>query len=391
MNLFEVLKKVDKNIGGSIFLNEKEIVLVTGKLYTSKEDKIKEKIEEYVSENYPDKFLAISVDFNKFEVSEENEFDTTEKTEVQIDEIEPLYMGFIETELIKDEYNFKLINVKNEERMNNAIRVMNFITPLILDENLRVIDGKLRLRLAKQNDIKKVPVMIIRTSDIQKNTLELVLNRSQEFQRWDYPKVDDFIDANPQIQPIVEPLGFFGRYVLPESFFANTVIQYKIDPFNTKQQQYHQEKGLANWAKIRRKQLEDNLKARKEQKEEKKPVPRVSIFDLQPTEEDFLETYDIEKEKQEFIDNYREVAGRVTDTLDKEIKKRLEETGQPWQGTRRTSEEKSRALEEKFRGQVEKSKKIPEEEKEKILNNLGDYAKYTITELEKQFKEDSDD
>ena len=387
MNLFENLKKIDKNIGGNLFLNEDEIILVTGKLFTNKEEEVKEEIKKYVNEKYPDKFLATSIDFNKFEVSEKS-FNTTEKTEVQLDEIEPLYMGFIETDLIKDNDNFKLINVKNEERVNNAIRVMNFITPLILDENLKIIDGKLRLRLAKQNDIKKVPVIIIKASDIQKNTLELVLNRSQEFQRWDYPKVDDFVDANPQIQPIVEPLGFFGRYVLPESFFANTVIQYKIDPFNTKQQQYDQEKGLAHWAKIRRKQIEDNLEARKKQKEEKKPTPRVSIFDLEPKKEDFLETYDIEKEKQEFIDNYREVADEVTNTLDKEIKKKLKAEGKPWQGTRRTTEQKARDHEKKLRKQVENSKKIPEDKKKEILDNLGNYANLTIRELEKQFRED---
>lgn len=387
MSLFEKLKKIDKNIGGNIFLNEDEIILVTGKLFTSKEKEVKEEIEKYVNEKYPDKFLATSIDFNKFEVSEEENFNTTEKTKVQLDEIEPLYMGFIETDLIKDNDNFKLINVKNEERMNNAIRVMNFITPLILDENLKIIDGKLRLRLAKQNNIKKVPVMVIKASDIQKNTLELVLNRSQEFQRWDYPKVDDFVDANPQIQPILEPLGFFGRYVLPESFFANTVIQYKIDPFNTKQQQYDQEEGLAYWAKIRRKQIEDNLKARKKQKEEKKPTPRVSIFDLQPKKEDFLETYDIEKEEKNFIDNYKETADRVTKTLDKEIKKKLKAEGKAWQGTRRSTEEKARDKREKFIKEIKASEKIPEERKTEILNNINDYAHYTIRELEKEENE----
>lgn len=387
MSLFEKLKKIDKNIGGNIFLNEDEIILVTGKLFTSKEKEVKEEIEKYVNEKYPDKFLATSIDFNKFEVSEEENFNTTEKTKVQLDEIEPLYMGFIETDLIKDNDNFKLINVKNEERMNNAIRVMNFITPLILDENLKIIDGKLRLRLAKQNNIKKVPVMVIKASDIQKNTLELVLNRSQEFQRWDYPKVDDFVDANPQIQPILEPLGFFGRYVLPESFFANTVIQYKIDPFNTKQQQYDQEEGLAYWAKIRRKQIEDNLKARKKQKEEKKPTPRVSIFDLQPKKEDFLETYDIEKEEKNFIDNYKETADRVTKTLDKEIKKKLKAEGKAWQGTRRSTEEKARDKREKFIKEIKASEKIPEERKTEILNNINNYAHYTIRELEKEENE----
>lgn len=387
MSLFEKLKKIDKNIGGNIFLNKDEIILVTGKLFTSKEKEVKEEIEKYVNEKYPDKFLATSIDFNKFEVSEEENFNTTEKTKVQLDEIEPLYMGFIETDLIKDNDNFKLINVKNEERMNNAIRVMNFITPLILDENLKIIDGKLRLRLAKQNNIKKVPVMVIKASDIQKNTLELVLNRSQEFQRWDYPKVDDFVDANPQIQPILEPLGFFGRYVLPESFFANTVIQYKIDPFNTKQQQYDQEEGLAYWAKIRRKQIEDNLKTRKKQKEEKKPTPRVSIFDLQPKKEDFLETYDIEKEEKNFIDNYKETADRVTKTLDKEIKKKLKAEGKAWQGTRRSTEEKARDKREKFIKEIKASEKIPEERKTEILNNINDYAHYTIRELEKEENE----
>jgi len=65
---------------------------------------------------------------------------------------------------------------------------------------------------------------------------------------------------------------------------------------------YNQEWGLAKWAEIRRKQIEENLEKKKAQKKPKSK-PKISLFDLSPKEEDFLPTYDAEEELKKYVDD----------------------------------------------------------------------------------------
>lgn len=378
------LKNIDSNISGNLQISENNKMIVAyGNLATTKVEEVKKFIQDYLTENYPNKFIQFNVTFNNFTVMEHGEVkgDVLQE-ECEIDEVKILWTGIVPTTSLSHQNKYKLVNPKNKERINNSIRVMNFIAPIILNKNFEIIDGELRLQLAEENNIKEVPVIVLDTTYLQENTLRLALNRSSEFQRWNWVDVDNFVDDNPQIQPILEPLGLFGRYVLPESFFTDTVIQYKIDPFNKKQMSYNQEWGLAKWAEIRRKQIEENLEKKKAQKKPKSK-PKISLFDLSPKEEDFLQTYDAEEELKKFNDKWKDIATEISAKKDEWSKARKEELGQEWQLKNRNS--RTVALDKRtvFENQLKDSHMFSNEEIDFILEpkNLLKYRDMNIEDI----------
>lgn len=378
------LKNIDSNISGNLQISENNKMIVAyGNLATTKVEEVKKFIQDYLTENYPNKFIQFNVTFNNFTVMEHGEVkgDVLQE-ECEIDEVKILWTGIVPTTSLSHQNKYKLVNPKNKERINNSIRVMNFIAPIILNKNFEIIDGELRLQLAEENNIKEVPVIVLDTTYLQENTLRLALNRSSEFQRWNWVDVDNFVDDNPQIQPILEPLGLFGRYVLPESFFTDTVIQYKIDPFNKKQMSYNQEWGLAKWAEIRRKQIEENLEKKKAQKKPKSK-PKISLFDLSPKKEDFLPTYDAEEELKKFNDKWKDIATEISAKKDEWSKARKEELGQEWQLKNRNS--RTVALDKRtvFENQLKDSHMFSNEEIDFILEpkNLLKYRDMNIEDI----------
>lgn len=378
------LKNIDNNISGNLQISEnKKMIVAYGNLATTKVKEVKKFIQDYLNENYPNKFIHFNVTFNNFTVMEHGEVkgDVLQE-DCEIDEVKILWTGVVPISSLSHQNKYKLVNPKNKERINNSIRVMNFIAPIILNKNFEIIDGELRLQLAEENNIKEVPVIVLDTTYLQENTLRLALNRSSEFQRWNWVDVDNFVDDNPQIQPILEPLGLFGRYVLPESFFTDTVIQYKIDPFNKKQMSYNQEWGLAKWAEIRRKQIEENLEKKKAQKKPKSK-PKVSLFDLSPKKEDFLPTYDAEEELKKFNDKWKDIATEISAKKDEWSKARKEELGQEWQLKNRNS--RTIALDKRtvFENQLKDSHMFSNEEIDFILEpkNLLKYRDMNIEDI----------
>lgn len=378
------LKNIDNNISGNLQISEnKKMIVAYGNLATTKVKEVKKFIQDYLNKNYPNKFIHFNVTFNNFTVMEHGEVkgDVLQK-DCEIDEVKILWTGVVPISSLSHQNKYKLVNPKNKERINNSIRVMNFIAPIILNKNFEIIDGELRLQLAEENNIKEVPVIVLDTTYLQENTLRLALNRSSEFQRWNWVDVDNFVDDNPQIQPILEPLGLFGRYVLPESFFTDTVIQYKIDPFNKKQMSYNQEWGLAKWAEIRRKQIEENLEKKKAQKKPKSK-PKVSLFDLSPKKEDFLPTYDAEEELKKFNDKWKDIATEISAKKDEWSKARKEELGQEWQLKNRNS--RTVALDKRtvFENQLKDSHMFSNEEIDFILEpkNLLKYRDMNIEDI----------
>ena len=378
------LKNIDNNISGNLQISEnKKMIVAYGNLATTKVKEVKNFIQDYLNENYPNKFIHFNVTFNNFTVMEHGEVkgDVLQE-DCEIDEVKILWTGVVPISSLSHQNKYKLVNPKNKERINNSIRVMNFIAPIILNKNFEIIDGELRLQLAEENNIKEVPVIVLDTTYLQENTLRLALNRSSEFQRWNWVDVDNFVDDNPQIQPILEPLGLFGRYVLPESFFTDTVIQYKIDPFNKKQMSYNQEWGLAKWAEIRRKQIEENLEKKKAQKKPK-GKPKISLFDLSPKKEDFLPTYDAEEELKKFNDKWKDIATKISAKKDEWSKARKEELGQEWQLKNRNSRAVALDKRNVFENQLKDSHMFSNEEIDFILEpkNLLKYRDMNIEDI----------
>ena len=332
----------------------------------------KDSLLSLVYESHPGKLVAFDVKVDEFSVVED-EVDTNKaKHENALDEVNVLYYGMLSVNHIKTNDKFKVIHENNRDRLDNCVKVLEFISPIILDSDLKVIDGNFRLQLAKDNGIKDVMVVVIDDNDKRADFLRLALNRTAEFQRWNYRDVDDYVDSTPQAQPILEPIGFFGRHVLPESYFSNTVVNYIIDPFNEKQKQYSQEEGLAEWAKYRREQMA-KLSEEKRAKKPKK-ANAISLFDLSPKKEDFLETYDIDEEMDEFVEKYKKIAGEITDHVDAIKKKGIEENGGVWQNTHRTSAEVAQDKRLEAIELVQESQELTDEEKEMMIANIEEYA-----------------
>lgn len=295
-----------------------------------------------------------------------------------IDEVNVAYYGELDINLINDEVGFKTMNERNYPDMKNIHHVLNFLTPIVLDSKLRVIDGALRLRLAKDAGDTKVLVVIVDDHEERAEFLRLALNRTSEFQRWNYDEVDEYVDAYPQVQPILEPIGFFGNKVLPESFFAATVLTYELDPFNLQQTAYSQDVGLAEFASIRRKEIEArhkaNLAARKKPKR-----AGVSLFDLQPQPEDFLEVHDIAQAVDEHVEEMKEVAGVITDNYDVVRKAEIEARGGTWQGERRSTRQVAEDKRNEYIAHI-KSHNLSPEQEELIMSELDEIS--SIDELE---------
>ena len=269
--------------------------------------------------------------------------------------------------------------------MDNAVIELKFIAPIILDSNLNIIDGNMRYDLAVNNNIQEVPVIIIDDNGIKADMLRLILNRSSEFQRWNYDAISPFVDSIPVAQPILEPLGFFGEKLLPESYFSNTMFEYKIDVFNNQQGKYTQDTTIADWAEFRRAEILANQEAIKKQREKKKKQKMKtrgakSLFDLfQPTEDDFVETYNMDEEVQKQVDEVREVASKVTESYDKERKAIIEEKGLKWQNKTTQSKTKAANKREEFINYIN-SLNIEQELKDEIFSNMDTF------ETEKELK-----
>lgn len=380
MSIQKTLKENIPDLIGNLEIKyTNRVVLISGNVSTSEPKKFSKLLTELIQEKYPLSMTSSSLKLNEFSVSEDS-ITTTKTNENVLDEVGILYYGFMSVNLIKENAEFKNFYYPNYQKFDNCVKALNFISPIILDSDLKVIDGNTRLQLAKDNGIDKVLVVILDSDKIKSDFLRLSLNRSSEFQRWNYKETDAYVDNNPQVQALTEPLGFFGQKVLPTSYFSNTVVNYIIDPFNEKQKQYDQEKGLAEWAEYRRNEMKKQFEESRRKKEKKKGNNVVSLFDLIPSEEDFLDIYDIDKEMSDHVEKYKEIAGNITDKLDAIKKEELERTGGEWQLSHRSSKEKAEDTRKAAIKKIESYSALTEEEKSQILANLDDFAEFINNE-----------
>lgn len=380
MSIQKQLKEMFNDLVGELKIQKiNNTVLISGNVYVSDVERFKKELMNKIGEKYPATLISNGLKVNEFSVVED-EIDTNVEHEQVLDEVNVLYYGYLDIDHIVTNDKFKVIHENNRDRLDNIVKVLNFISPIVLDADLKVIDGNFRLQLAAANDIKSVLVVVIDDNGERAEFLRLALNRTAEFQRWAYREVDDFVDSIPQAQPLLEPIGFFGKYVLPTSFFSDTVVNYIIDPFNEKQKQYSQEEGLAEWAKYRREQMA-KLSAKKRENKPKK-TNAISLFDLAPKKEDFLETYDIDEEMDEFVEKHKSIAGEITDREDAKKKAEIEAKGGVWQRTHRSSSEVAEENRLEAIEMVQETDVLTEEEKIEVIENIDNYAEY-IKDMEK--------
>lgn len=372
---------------GNISVNVvKGSVFITGTLAGTQVDY--DNFIKEIYDKYPDKIVFNSVSFNKLTITETNAEMTSdfedENGERVLDELKILYVGMLPVKSIIQNPTFKLINETNKLKIDNVIKVLGAFTPLVLDKNLQVIDGNLRLQLAIENNYKELPVVVYDCEGVKANSLRLLMNRSSELQRWNLDDIDPFIDSVPQIQAIAEPLGFFGTKLLPTSFFANSIVEYVIDPFNKPQQGYRQEYGLAEWAKLRREQMAEQVKQKYAKKRSRRNDENtVSLFDLIPKEEDFLATEEPYKKAEEVVEKWEIEGRRIAKVFDEKRKAEILGQGKNWQNTQRKSRVFANDERAKFEDKVRNSD-LTDEQKSYILDNIDDFAGMTIKDIKEE-------
>lgn len=349
--ILEAYGNLDPEAHGSLLVRvEGTSVTITGTVH-SKLD-ASETLTNLALDLFPGSFPTVSVTNTRGQglhvavaTADSRESSTTVDTsEAVLDEITVLFQGDMALGAISHNHEYKRENWNTIRKIEACVAVGGFIAPIVLDRNLKIIDGDLRYSIAQElyksgrSSRNAVPVIVVDAEGVKADFLRLALNRSSEFQRWKYDEVDNYLDSVPVALPLLEPLGFFGERILPESFFGATVLDYEIhEEFKSQQAFYKQEYGLAKWAEIQRERIQAE-DAKKKAKRTKKPTEdMVGLFDLmgQVTEEDFLPTYDIEEAKAQHVDEMREVAGTITDNYDAIRKAEKEAKGQAWQTTRR--------------------------------------------------------
>lgn len=370
--IISIIKKIDKNIKGTITVNDlSKVVLVKGTVY-SETLNIIEKIIKEVSKDTSHFYSFDLENIADLEIVSTSYTNKPSFNKVVLDEVKMIYTGMLDLNLIEDNSLFKEINETNYLKFRNAMNVFEFISPLVLNKDLSIIDGHIRYLLAKEYKKEKVPVLIIDVTDEQAKCLRLILNKTSEFQRWNYFEVNPFVDSVPIAQPILEPLGLFGKYVLPESFFADSMIDYIVDPFNKKQAQYQQDMTIAEWAKIRRNELQEFQKEKEKQKKKKKSKEgKVSLFSLIPQETDFLKTEDIDSIMKEKTEKIKANAEIVTSNFDAKRRPELEAKGQAWQQKQSTNKQATQNKRESFIEKLRKDGYSEEEIAFKVENYEG--------------------
>lgn len=280
----------------------------------------------------------------------------------QGDEVKTLFMGSLPTEQIVDNQDFKIENPDGVANVKEWYREFRYLAPIILDRNLKVIDGHVRLEIAQKSRTKYIAVVIINAEPVKAKALRLGLNRSCEFARWNYDEVDPFVDSKPELQPILEPIGFFSNEVLPDSFFSNTIINYKEDPYNDQMQSYIQDKGLLEWASLIRKR-QQTLEANRKQRQE--DYSRHSgLLQLKYTKDDLLETEDVKEAFDSSLSEVTKIAADVTEEFDRQRKPVIRAKGLEWQHSKRNTKQLAADKRKEAKEKAKQKKKNKNKDKE---------------------------
>lgn len=382
--IMDELKELLPDVVGFIEVKVSETVaMVVGQLMTTDKD-AKSKIEKLVGEHHPGKMFIYSVNvITGLTVVADEELVSTE-SQKDLDKVKVIYEGYLPISAITSNPKHKVQSDEQLQKLDMAVKVVDFIAPIIVDSNLKVIDGELRLMAAKLNKKEQVSVVVINDSGVRAEYLRLVLNRLGEFQRWDYRDVDNYVDSVPQAQPLLEPFGFFGSKLLPESFFSDSMLNYEIDVFNNQQSQYRQETHIQDWAKLRKAEIQANYEAAQAKKKQK-VTPTLSLFDLTPQPEDFIETYNVEEEIEKNVVEMKELAGTITENFDEVRKAEMAEKGLNWQNSRRNTKEVAAEKREDFIDMINKSD-LSAREKINIIQKIDDFD--SMEQLEDYLKGD---
>jgi DNA modification methylase len=110
----------------------------------------------------------------------------------------------------------KLHPWENNPRVNDhaisivadSIRSFGFNVPILCDLNLTIIAGHTRWKAAQTLGFDKVPVILLRMTDVQRKAFAIADNKSAEIADWDFPKLREIFTELKSEDINIENLGF---------------------------------------------------------------------------------------------------------------------------------------------------------------------------------------
>lgn len=98
---------------------------------------------------------------------------------------------------------------KQLQKIINAIKKFGFTNPLLVDKQLRIIAGELRLLAAKELGMKQIPVIILEDlTDEEVEAIRILDNRIAEDSEWNYANLQEAIENLGKFDISFEDLGF---------------------------------------------------------------------------------------------------------------------------------------------------------------------------------------
>ena len=98
---------------------------------------------------------------------------------------------------------------KQLQKIINAIKKFGFTNPLLVDKQLRLLAGELRLLAAKELGIKQIPVIILEDlTDEEAEAIRILDNRIAEDSEWNYANLQEVIENLGKFDISFEDLGF---------------------------------------------------------------------------------------------------------------------------------------------------------------------------------------
>ncbi len=98
---------------------------------------------------------------------------------------------------------------KQLQKIINAIKKFGFTNPLLVDKQLRLLAGELRLLAAKELGMKQIPVIILEDlTDEEAEAIRVLDNRIAEDSEWNYANLQEAIENLGKFDISFEDLGF---------------------------------------------------------------------------------------------------------------------------------------------------------------------------------------
>jgi len=100
------------------------------------------------------------------------------------------------------------INDHAVEAVSKSIAEFGFNSPILCDENYRILAGHTRWKAAKKMGLETVPVIALTLSETQKNAFSIADNKTAEIATWDLPELSSLLEDLKIEEFNLDVLGF---------------------------------------------------------------------------------------------------------------------------------------------------------------------------------------